>query len=81
MIWLKIIGKIFRILNAEATPKQIAGGVALGILNQFGSDESLVQGKIDILSGIVASKTGKSKAPAKGKEKGLGGILPGLIRK
>jgi len=53
----------------------------LGILNQFGSNESLVQGKIDFLSGIVASKTGKAKAPAKGKEKGLGGILPGLIRK
>ena len=32
MIWLKIIGKIFRILNAEATPKQIAGGVALGMI-------------------------------------------------
>ena len=32
MIWLKIIGKIFRILNAEATPKQIAGGVMLGMI-------------------------------------------------
>jgi len=53
----------------------------LDISNQFGSNESLVQGKIDFLSGIVASKTGKAKAPAKGKEKGLEGILPGLIRK
>jgi len=51
----------------------------LDILNQFGSDESLVQGKIDLLSGVMASKTGKSKAPKKGKEKGLEGILPGLI--
>jgi uncharacterized protein (TIGR03546 family) len=32
MIWLKIISKIFRILNAEATPRQIAGGVALGMI-------------------------------------------------
>ncbi len=53
----------------------------LGILNQFGSDESLVQGKIDFLSGIVATKTGKSKSPKKGKEKGLEGLVPGLIRK
>jgi uncharacterized protein (TIGR03545 family) len=53
----------------------------LDILNQFGSNESLVQENIDFLSGIVASKTGKAKAPAEGKEKGLKGILPGLIRK
>jgi len=32
MIFLKLIAKIFRILNAEATPKQIAGGVALGMI-------------------------------------------------
>jgi uncharacterized protein (TIGR03546 family) len=32
MIWLKIISKIIRILNAEATPKQIAGGVMLGMI-------------------------------------------------
>jgi uncharacterized protein (TIGR03546 family) len=32
MIWLKIISKIFRILNAEATPRQIAGGVTLGMI-------------------------------------------------
>ena len=32
MIWLKIMGKIFRVLNAEATPKQIAGGVMLGMI-------------------------------------------------
>ena len=32
MIWLKIIGKILRILNAEATPKQIAGGITLGMI-------------------------------------------------
>jgi len=32
MIWLKVVGKIFRILNAEATPKQIAGGVMLGMI-------------------------------------------------
>ncbi len=53
----------------------------LDILNQFGSDESLVQGKIDLLRGVGASKTGKPKAPTKGKEKGLEGILPGLIPK
>jgi hypothetical protein len=53
----------------------------LDILNQFGSDESLVQGKIDLLSGVVASKTGKTTAPTKGKEKGLEGVLPGLLRK
>lgn len=40
------------------------------ISKQFGSDESLVQGKIDLLSGVVASKTGKPKTPTKGKEKG-----------
>ncbi|MFQ6079931.1 MAG: hypothetical protein ACE5NJ_12485, partial [Thermodesulfobacteriota bacterium] len=51
----------------------------LDILNQFGSDESLVQGKIDLLRGMVASKTGKPRAPTKGKEKGLEGLLPGLI--
>ncbi|UCD71121.1 MAG: TIGR03546 family protein [Syntrophobacterales bacterium] len=32
MIWLRLIGKIFRILSAEATPKQIAGGVILGMI-------------------------------------------------
>lgn len=48
----------------------------LDILNQFGSDESLVQEKIDALTGIVATKTGKSKEP----KKGLEGILPGLIK-
>lgn len=32
MIWLKITSKIIRILNAEATPKQIAGGVMLGMI-------------------------------------------------
>jgi len=32
MIVLKIIAKIFRILNAEATPPQIAGGVTLGMI-------------------------------------------------
>ena len=48
----------------------------LDILNQFGSDESLVQEKIDSLTGIVATKTGKSKEP----KKGLEGILPGLIK-
>ncbi len=32
MILLKLIAKIFRILNAEATPKQIAGGVMLGMI-------------------------------------------------
>ena len=32
MIFLKLIAKIFRILNAEATPQQIAGGVALGMI-------------------------------------------------
>jgi len=32
MIFLKLIAKIFRILNAEATPKQIAGGVILGMI-------------------------------------------------
>jgi uncharacterized protein (TIGR03545 family) len=50
-------------------------------LNQFGSDESLVQGKIDLLSGVVASKTGKPKTPTKDKEKGLKGLLPGLINR
>ena len=49
----------------------------LDILNQFGSDESLVQEKIDSLTDIVATKTGKSKEP----KKGLEGILPGLIKK
>jgi uncharacterized protein (TIGR03545 family) len=49
----------------------------LDILNQFGSNESLVQENIDSLSGIISNKTGKSKAPPKGLE----GILPGLIRK
>ena len=49
----------------------------LDILNQFGSNESLVQENIDSLSGIISKKTGKSKAPPKGLE----GILPGLIRK
>ena len=49
----------------------------LDIVNQFGSDESLVQESIDSLSGILAKKTGKSKAPTKGLE----GILPGLIKK
>jgi uncharacterized protein (TIGR03545 family) len=48
----------------------------LDILNQFGSDESLVQEKIDPLTGIAATKTGKSKEP----KKGLEGILPGLIK-
>ena len=51
------------------------------ISKQFGSDESLVQGKIDLLSGVVASKTGKPKTPTKGKEKGLEEVLPGLLRK
>ena len=32
MILLKLIAKIFRILNAEATPEQIAGGVMLGMI-------------------------------------------------
>jgi uncharacterized protein (TIGR03546 family) len=32
MIFLRIIAKIFRILNAEATPSQIAGGVTLGMI-------------------------------------------------
>jgi uncharacterized protein (TIGR03546 family) len=32
MIFLKLIAKIFRILNAEATPKQIAGGLVLGMI-------------------------------------------------
>jgi uncharacterized protein (TIGR03546 family) len=32
MIWLRLIAKIFRILNAEATPTQIAGAVALGMI-------------------------------------------------
>jgi hypothetical protein len=45
----------------------------LNILHKFGSDESLVQENIDFLSRIVASK--------KGREKGLEGILPGLMRK
>ncbi len=45
----------------------------LDILHKFGSDESLVQENIDFLSRIVASK--------KGREKGLEGILPGLMRK
>jgi hypothetical protein len=49
----------------------------LDILNQFGSDQSLVKENIDSLSGLVAAKTGKSKAP----KKGIEGILPGLIRK
>jgi hypothetical protein len=49
------------------------------ILNQFGSDESLVQGKMDLLNGLVASKTGKTEVPSK--EKGLKGLLPGLIGK
>ena len=49
----------------------------LDILNQFGSDESLVQEKIDLLSRVVGAKTGKSKAP----QKGIEGILPGLIKK
>jgi hypothetical protein len=53
----------------------------LDIVNQFGSDESLVQENIDLLSGIVAEKVGKSKVPTKEKKKGLEGILPGLIRK
>ena len=48
----------------------------LDILNQFGSDESLVQEKIDSLTGIVGAKKGKRKAP----KKGLEGILPGLIK-
>ncbi len=48
----------------------------LDILNQLGSDESLVQEKIDSLTGIVATKTRKRR-PAK---KGLEGILPGLIK-
>ena len=45
----------------------------LNILHKFGSDESLVQENIDFLSRIVARK--------KGREKGLEGILPGLMRK
>lgn len=49
----------------------------LEILNQLGSDESLVQENIDSLSGLVATKTGESK----GTKRGLEGILPGLIRK
>jgi len=53
----------------------------LDILNQFGSDESLVQENIDLLSGTVASKTDKSKSPKKEKEKGLEGLVPGLIRR
>jgi uncharacterized protein (TIGR03545 family) len=44
----------------------------LDIVHQFGSDESLVQENIDFLSRIVARK--------KGREKGLEGILPGLMR-
>lgn len=32
MILLRIIGKVFRILSAEARPKQIAGGVMLGMI-------------------------------------------------
>jgi uncharacterized protein (TIGR03545 family) len=49
------------------------------ILNHFGSDESLVQGKMDLLNGLVASKTGKAEVPSK--EKGLKGLLPGLMGK
>jgi uncharacterized protein (TIGR03545 family) len=49
----------------------------LDILNQFGSDEALVEKNIDSLSGLVATKTGESK----GTKRGLEGILPGLIRK
>jgi hypothetical protein len=45
----------------------------LDILNQFGSNESLVQENIDFLSRTVTTE--------KGKEKGLEGLLPGLIRK
>ena len=30
MIWLKFLSKLIRILNKGATPKQIAGGIALG---------------------------------------------------
>ncbi len=30
MFWLKLIKKFIRILNADATPGQIAGGIALG---------------------------------------------------
>ncbi len=45
----------------------------LHILNQFGSNESLVQENIDFLSRTVTSKEGKGK--------GLEGLLPGLIRK
>ncbi len=53
----------------------------LDILNQFGSNESLVQQNIDFLSHTATTKRGKSKAPKRGKEKGLEGLLPGLIRK
>ncbi len=53
----------------------------LDILNQFGSNESLVQQNIDFLSHTATTKSGKSKAPKRGKEKGLEGLLPGLIRK
>jgi FKBP-type peptidyl-prolyl cis-trans isomerase (trigger factor) len=53
----------------------------LDILNQFGSHESLVQENIDFLSRPVTTKRGKSEAPKRGKEKGLEGLLPGLIRK
>ena len=53
----------------------------LNILNRFGSNESLVQENIDFLSRTVTTKRGKSKAPKRGKEKGLEGLLPGLIRK
>ena len=45
----------------------------LDILNQFESNESLVQENIDFLSRTVTTK--------RGKEKGLEGLLPGLIGK
>jgi hypothetical protein len=35
------------------------------VLNQFGSNESLVQGKMDLLTGLVASNTGKTEVPSK----------------
>jgi hypothetical protein len=63
-------------MDMKAFSDTLAQG-KLDVLNQFGSDEALVEENIDSLSGLVATKTGKSK----GTKKSLEEILPGLIRK
>jgi uncharacterized protein (TIGR03545 family) len=63
-------------MDMKAFSDTLAQG-KLDVLNQFGSDEALVEENIDSLSNLIAAKTGKSKAP----KKGIEGILPGLIRK